>query len=66
MTVLQLVAQLASADTRTSAARELSAALGAQALLVFIRDEEVGVLLSAPGFPQTLPYGRQWRAFLAD
>jgi signal transduction histidine kinase len=41
-------------------------AMGAEALLVFIRDDEVGLLLPAPGFPQTLPDGKAWRAFLAD
>ena len=39
---------------------------GADALLVFIRDEELGVFLSAPGFRQTLPNGRAWRAFLSE
>ena len=47
-------------------ARELAQALGAEDLIVFIRDEEVDALLPAPGFPQTLPDSPAWRAFLAD
>ena len=35
-------------------------------MIVFVRDEEVGALLPAPGFPQTLPNGRAWRRFLEE
>jgi signal transduction histidine kinase len=64
--LLELAAHLRRADARQGAARELALALGADALLIFIRDDEVGLLLPAPGFPQTLPDGRAWRAFLAE
>ena len=50
--------------TRAANARELAHALGAEDLLIFVADVEVGALLPAPGFPQTLPHGRQWRKFL--
>ena len=64
--LLQLVANLAGPQVRTAAARELAVAMGAESLIMFIRDEEVGALLPAPGFPQTLPDAAAWRAFLAD
>ncbi|MBA3889702.1 MAG: hypothetical protein H0X64_04160 [Gemmatimonadaceae bacterium] len=44
----------------------LARAFGCEAVLLFVRDDEVGMLLTAPGFPQTLPDGRRWRAFLAE
>jgi signal transduction histidine kinase len=62
--LLRLASALAAPETRASAAAALAEMLGASALLVFVRDPEIGVLLSAPGFPQTLPDGRAWRAFL--
>ncbi|MFH4259038.1 hypothetical protein WAJ21_21725, partial [Acinetobacter baumannii] len=48
---------------RPGAARALAAVVGADDLLVFIRDREVDALLPAPGFPQTLHDARGWRAF---
>lgn len=63
--MLALVAGLADLTRRREAARRLARQLGAEDLLVFIPDLETGVLLPAPGFPQTLPHGREWRAFLA-
>jgi signal transduction histidine kinase len=50
---------------RAIAAAALAVALGAESLLIFARDEEVGALLPAPGFPQTLPDGKLWRQFLS-
>ena len=35
------------------------------AVLILIRDSELGILRPAPGFPQTLPGGPSWRAMLA-
>lgn len=40
--------------------------MGAETLLIFVRDGEVGALLPAPGFAQTLPNGKAWRAFLSQ
>ncbi|HUS14423.1 MAG TPA: hypothetical protein VM536_05310, partial [Chloroflexia bacterium] len=51
-------------EGRWETARELAAYLGARDLLIFIPDPEVHTLLPAPGFPQTLPGGREWQAFL--
>ena len=58
------VARLAAPEGRASAARDLAALLGAEDLLIFIRDPELDVLLPAPGFPATLPGGRAWQTFL--
>lgn len=33
-------------------------------MLILISDRELGLLLPAPGLPQTLPDGKRWRAFL--
>jgi len=38
---------------------------GADDLIVFVADPALDLLLPAPGFPQTLPRGRQWREFLS-
>jgi signal transduction histidine kinase len=65
-TLLRFAACLAAPDTREAGARGLADGFGADAFLLFIRDPEVGALLSAPGFPQTLPNGSAWRAFLAE
>ena len=63
--LLELAARLASPASREDAARALATAMGAENLLIFLRDHEVGALLPAPGFPQTLHDGKSWRAFLA-
>ena len=33
--------------------------------MLFHRDPEIGAMLAAPGFPQSLPDAKAWRAFLA-
>jgi signal transduction histidine kinase len=62
---LALIARLAEPAGRRAAAQALARASGATDLLVFVPDPELGALLPAPGFPQTLPEGRAWRSFLA-
>ncbi len=64
--LLDLAARLSSPGTRAAAAAALASAFGAESLLIFVRDREIDVLLSAPGFPQALPNGKLWRAFLAE
>ncbi|MDB4899368.1 MAG: ATP-binding region ATPase domain protein [Gemmatimonadetes bacterium] len=64
--LLELAADLHDPATRATAADALASAMGAQALLIFVRDEEIGVLLPARGFQQTLPDSASWRAFLAE
>jgi signal transduction histidine kinase len=63
---LALIARLAEPAGRRAAAQALARASGATDLLVFVPDPELGALLPAPGFPQTLPEGRAWRSFLAS
>lgn len=62
--LLTLFSRLSEAEGRLDAARALARRLGGEDLLIFVLDREVGALLPAPGFPQTLPRGRAWRAFL--
>ena len=62
--VLAAVVALARSEDRRAASQRLAALLGGRDLLVFVRDAEVGALLPAPGFPQTLPNTRHWRRWL--
>ena len=64
--LLQLATQLAARETRLAAAEALARRFGAQELLIFIRDSEIDMLLTAPGMRQTLPDGSQWQTFLAQ
>ena len=63
---LELIASLSDRSTRVHAACDLAAHLGAEELLIFLPDPELGVLVSAPGFTQTLRGDSGWRTFLAD
>ena len=65
-TIHTRIAALADPASRLEAAAALASALGADDLLIFLRDEETGRMVTAPGFVQTLPDGRTWRAFLAN
>ncbi len=63
--VIRHIAAMTAADGRQEGARALAVEVGAEAVLVFIRDAElVDRLVPAPGFPGTLPGGPSWRAFL--
>lgn len=64
--LLSAIVGLTALETRPAAAHALAATVGARALLIFIRDRETGTLLTAAGFPQTLPDGANWRAFLEE
>lgn len=59
-----LLHDLSVVERRRDAARALARGMGAKDLLLFLRDPDLGVLLPAPGFPQTLPDGHAWREFL--
>ena len=58
---LDLVNALADPAARPAAAAALARFWGADAVLVLVRDHELGVLCPAPGFKQTLPGGSGWR-----
>ncbi len=62
--MLALIAGLTEPVNRPLAARTLAGHAGAEDLLVFLPDRELGILLPAPGFPQTLPSSKRWQEFL--
>ncbi|HWZ15577.1 MAG TPA: HAMP domain-containing sensor histidine kinase [Mucilaginibacter sp.] len=62
--LLKLIAGLTDRENRFQAAIKLADYFGCSYLLVFIFDQEIGILLPAPGFPQTLPDGRAWQTFI--
>jgi signal transduction histidine kinase len=64
--VLGHVVALTRSEERARAAVALGNLLGGELVIVFLRDETVGALLPAPGFPQTFPNGRAWRRFLEE
>lgn len=49
---------------RGRAALCLGELLGGKRLIIFSLDPEIGVLLPAPGFPQTFSSAREWRALV--
>lgn len=61
---LRAVAALADPRQRLEAARALASYLGAEDVIIFVRDLEVGSHLPGMGFPKTLPNGRAWQAFV--
>jgi signal transduction histidine kinase/CheY-like chemotaxis protein len=64
--LLRHVVALAEPENRAGAARAIAPFLGADDLIVFIRDPEVGRSLPALGFPQTLRDSRSWRALVDE
>jgi signal transduction histidine kinase len=63
--LLSFVSGLTDPPGRRKAARVLANEVGAEDLLIFLPDADLGALLPAPGFTQTLPDGQRWREFLA-
>ena len=61
---LALLADLADPKLRGAAAHALARTFGAADLIIFTPDAQIGMLLPAPGFPQTLPGGAAWRSLL--
>ncbi len=64
--LVELATALANPFGRGGAARTLARRAGAEELMIFILDEEIGILLPAAGFAQTMPDSRRWRDFLAN
>lgn len=52
--------------TRQAAARELAGFVGADHVIMFGLDHEIGIFLPADGMPQTLPQGARWTRFLSQ
>jgi signal transduction histidine kinase len=63
-TVHEIVHRLAEPASRTQEACKIAAELGAEAFLVLLYDDVIQAWIPAPGFPQSLPGGPAWRAFL--
>jgi signal transduction histidine kinase len=63
---IALVTGLTDAAHRYEAAHALASYLGAEYLLLFIRDTEQQSFELVPGFPRPLPHIEIWRSFLAQ
>lgn len=61
---LLILSRLVRPESRSGAIAQLTEALGVDEFFLFITDPEIGVLLAAPGFPQTYPHGERWREFV--
>jgi len=59
-----LLHRIADPVARAGAAHALARELGAQGVLLFVRDPALQVMLPAPGMPKTVAGGPAWRAFL--
>jgi signal transduction histidine kinase len=65
--IMALLGRMAEPTGRAEAARSLAAAIGADEVVVLIRDPARGILVPGPGFAQALPAaGPSWRATAAD
>ena len=62
--VHELASRLAHPRTRAKEAARIACEAGAEAFFILLYDSEIDALTPAPGFPQTLPGGPLWRAFL--
>lgn len=61
---LQLITALAGKVGRQNTARQLAAVYRADDLMIFLRDQQVGLFLPASGFSQNLKDGKAWQRFL--
>lgn len=59
-----LLLGVADGATRAESLQHLCAWLGCESLLLFVLDPDLGIPIPAPGFPQTLQQGREWRTFV--
>ncbi len=62
--VHELASRLAQPRIRAEEAARIAHEAGAEAFLILLYDAQINALIPAPGFPQTLPGGPLWRAFL--
>ncbi|MCA1826499.1 MAG: HAMP domain-containing histidine kinase, partial [Myxococcales bacterium] len=61
---IELLYRMGAVRERREAAGALAAEAGAEDLVIFVADAEIGTLLPAPGLPQTLPEGLAWARFV--
>jgi signal transduction histidine kinase len=64
--LLALISQLQRQQDPRAAAKSIAQSLGAEDLIIFIEDKFLELFSPAPGFPQTLPDGKNWNTFLAE
>src|SRR4051812_15693144 len=62
--VLDAAAALTLPENRATSAHVLAESAGAEDLMIFVADDQVGQSLPAPGFRQTLESARLWRALV--
>ncbi len=62
--MLKLIGKLSDKSQREKIGKKFAEMLGVEDLVIFVKDAQLDILLPAPGFPQTLPDGVKWRAFL--
>lgn len=63
---LKLLSELANPKRRIEVAGQLAKAYGGDDLIIFVRDDRVGISLPADGFIQTLPETAKWQDFLKN
>ncbi len=63
---LTAIGKLSDIGSRSKTSKGLASLLGATSLFILIKDKELDILLPALGFPQTLPDGSVWNAFLNE
>lgn len=64
MDVLDYLGEFNSNKNRQQVAKNISALLKAEDLIIFIKDRELNVLLPGLGFLQNIPRGKDWNSFL--
>lgn len=64
--LVAIFTQLQSPETRVEGAARLAAYFGVARIMLFGKDNEIGLFLPAQGLPQTLPRGAPWNSFLSD
>ncbi|GGY98320.1 ATP-binding protein [Pseudoduganella plicata] len=62
--LVSIFIDLQKPDDRLGATHKLARYAGAEQVMVFGRDAEIGIFLPAPGLPQTLRAGKRWQDFL--
>ncbi|WP_295998939.1 ATP-binding protein [Rugamonas sp.] len=62
--LVEIFTQLQAPKNRASGAAALAAFSGAEQVLLFGKDKEIGLFLPAAGLPQTLHEGGRWQSFL--
>ena len=64
--LVAIFTQLQAPESRIEGAARLAAYSGAEQVLLFGKDQEIGLFLPASGLPQTLRDGARWQSFLND